>query len=169
MVYIWGRMTTAPLSDDVENLGQYNEAIELRQLGAMRIGSDNGEHQPSLTSKTIIRDAQNSRQHAKQMHAAVERRYRDNLNEKFQQLFQTLSTTDPPSLSLETRTHAKFRKSDVLLDAICYIQRSQAEIRYMSDDIQRLREQIQALQNHSMEDNKVMVDSEVQIPLREGQ
>jgi hypothetical protein len=161
-------MATTASRDDIENLGQHNQAINHRQLGATRSGSDNGEDQPSLATKTIIQEAQNSRQHAKQIHAAVERRYRDKLNEKFQQLFQTLSTTDSPSLSLETRTRGKLRKSDILLDAICYIQRSQAEIRHMSDEIRRLHEQVQALQNHSMEENKVIVDSVAQFPLREG-
>lgn len=101
-------MATTALRDDVENLGQHNEPIDHRQPGATRSGSDNGEYQPSLATQTNIQEAQNSRQHAKQMHAAVERRYRDNLNGKFQQLFQTLSTADSPSLSLETRTRGKF-------------------------------------------------------------
>ena len=151
-------MATTVLRADIENLGQHNEAIDQRQSGATRSGSHNSEHRPSLATKAIVQEALNSRQHAKQMHATVERRYRDNLNEKFQQLFQTLSTTGSPSLSLGTRTRGKLRKSDILLDAIRYIQRSQAEIRHMSDEIRRLHEQVQAVQNHAMEEIKVMVD-----------
>jgi hypothetical protein len=86
-----------------------------------------------------------SRHRAKQIHSVVERRYRNNLNGKIEQLSQTLRATGCSSLSSFTDHPKRVCKSDVLNDAINYIYHSEVEMRHMSDEIRRLNKRVEAL------------------------
>jgi len=86
-----------------------------------------------------------SRHSAKRNHSAVERRYRNNLNGKLEELSRILRATESSSLSSLTDHHKRVCKSDVLNDAINYIYQSEVEMRHMSDEIRRLSGIIQAL------------------------
>lgn len=101
--------------------------------------------QPGRTDISRRRD-QSTSQRAKQMHSAVERRYRDNLNSKFEQLAQALKALDSPSIYVQARGENKTRKCDVLTGALNYIHHSELEIRHMSAEIRQLRQCEQILQ-----------------------
>jgi hypothetical protein len=89
---------------------------------------------------------------AKQAHSAVERRYRENLNDKIMELHRTLVATEFNSrrsedengepLDSKMEERSKIRKSDVLINAMNYVYRSEIEMRHMSDEIRRLRDTI---------------------------
>jgi hypothetical protein len=92
---------------------------------------------------------------AKQAHSVVERRYRDNLNGKIIQLHRTLvaaeSTSRLSGIStydmFNLREHrGKFRKSDVMTDAMNYVHQSEVEMRHMSDEMIRLNDRLNALE-----------------------
>lgn len=91
---------------------------------------------------------------AKQMHTAVERRYRDNLNRKFEQLSKTLKATGSSKLPLLEDTNRRTRKVDVLADAVGYINRSEVEIRHMSDEIRKLNERLRQSQGTGLASNQ---------------
>jgi len=80
---------------------------------------------------------------AKKSHSAVERRYRENLNGRVEQLAQALRATESSSLS---DRHKRQCKSDVLNGAIKYISHSEVEMRHMADEIRQLNKRVQAFQ-----------------------
>jgi hypothetical protein len=93
---------------------------------------------------------------AKQAHSVVERRYRDNLNEKIMQLHRTLVGAESTSRLSGIPTHnmftskvhrGKFRKSDVMADAMNYVHQSEVEMRHMSDEITRLNDRLKSVEN----------------------
>jgi len=91
---------------------------------------------------------------ARQAHSIVERRYRENLNGKIVQLHRTLLAAqhgtlhnqeedeDLPSLS-ELKA---VRKSDVLTDAMEYVNQSEVEMRHMDSELQQLRSRVAVLE-----------------------
>ncbi|OAP55453.1 hypothetical protein AYL99_10426 [Fonsecaea erecta] len=98
---------------------------------------------------------------AKQTHSAIERKYRNNLNAKMWQLHRTLEGTSWMSSTSTTTTSSDDnsdappqrqgeqqppRKSDILSNALQYIDESELEMRHMSDEIQRLTSRLAALQ-----------------------
>lgn len=80
----------------------------------------------------------------------MERRYRDSLNVTLNQLRQTLLATeafgqqnlDSTPATTYWDCKSRKRKSDVLLDAIEYIQQAEVEIRHLSADVKRLSERL---------------------------
>ncbi|KIW37298.1 uncharacterized protein PV06_10638 [Exophiala oligosperma] len=88
---------------------------------------------------------------AKHNHTMIERRYRDNLNGKINQLHRILQATEANSplmlFDAEISDHGRrVRKSDIMARAIQYVNRSELEGRHKRDEIQRLREKVQNLE-----------------------
>ncbi|KIW93636.1 uncharacterized protein Z519_06241 [Cladophialophora bantiana CBS 173.52] len=98
---------------------------------------------------------------AKQAHTEIERRYRNNLNAKMWQLHRTLEgssrmssssdDSDSPRQSEEQRRRQQqqqqpARKSDILSNALQYINESELEMRHMTDEIFRLKSRLAVLQ-----------------------
>jgi hypothetical protein len=96
-------------------------------------------------------DKATSQIQAKKAHSVVERRYRENLNSKIMDLHHTLLATefgswssnveDVKLLDFKMEEGGKIRKSDVLVNAMTYVHRSEIEMRHMSEEIRRLRGQ----------------------------
>ena len=86
----------------------------------------------------------------------MERRYRDNLNTKLEALHCALRATqfgttaaghDKAAVKDEpSEAPAKFRKSDVLVDALNYVDQTELEMRHMANEIHSLRERVAALE-----------------------
>lgn len=140
------RMKRSPIrkiSDDSKPIPKHKEETEKKLRGGrgQRAASDKGE---------------SAHVRAKQAHSVVERRYRDNLNEKIVQLHRTLITLESTSRLSGIPTHniftsreyrRKFRKSDVLVDAMNYVHQTEVEMRHMSDEITRLNDRLKPLEN----------------------
>jgi hypothetical protein len=114
------------------------------------------------------------KQRAKQAHSLVEKKYRENLNTKLSQLYTTLQNAhygpnryasndsdidldelnddgDAPISSLsETAAGGsipKFRKSEVLDNAMTYVNQTEVEMRHMENEILRLGERVKQLES----------------------
>ena len=101
---------------------------------------------------------------AKQAHSLVERKYRENLNAKITQLHITLQKSYyGPRLmgeDLDVQAHdnnaanvanggvaaSKVRKSDVLSEAMNYVNQTEVEMRHMENEINRLGERVRILE-----------------------
>ncbi|KIX92324.1 uncharacterized protein Z520_11932 [Fonsecaea multimorphosa CBS 102226] len=96
---------------------------------------------------------------AKQTHSEIERKYRNNLNAKMLQLHRTLESTsrmssssssssssDDSDSSQQAQPEQQPRKSDILSNALQYIDESELEMRHMSDEILRLKNRLVVLQ-----------------------
>ncbi|KIW19493.1 hypothetical protein PV08_00065 [Exophiala spinifera] len=110
---------------------------------------------------------------AKYNHSIIERRYRDNLNGKINQLHRTLQATEassplfmreqqqqqrfdfdgasalallPPAPTSEHLGRKRVRKCDIMTRALEYVHRSETESRHMRDEIQRLQDQVRGLE-----------------------
>lgn len=113
------------------------------------------------------------KQRAKQAHSLVEKKYRENLNTKLQLLHNTLQTAqfgpnryqhdaadsdleldeedsyDAPQTKTATRQDAsnnKFRKSEVLDDAMAYVNQTEVEMRHMETEMIRLSDRVKLLE-----------------------
>lgn len=105
---------------------------------------------------------------AKHAHSIIERRYRDNLNGKMMLLHRVLLDAEKNDLfrlkdaSPGDQGHvatSRVRKSDIMTRAINYIHQSEAQLRHMSDQINRLQEQVRIYQKLvKCEDCKVLAD-----------
>ncbi|EXJ69641.1 uncharacterized protein A1O5_07677 [Cladophialophora psammophila CBS 110553] len=117
-------------------------------------------HRVSKTRRANSRDSEDlDRALAKQTHTEIERRYRNNLNAKMWQLQRTLEGTsrmssssssssddsDSPQQS-EQQQQQPPRKSDILSNALQYINESELEMRHMTDEIFRLKSRLAVLQ-----------------------
>lgn len=99
-----------------------------------------------------------AKQRAKQAHSLVERKYRENLNAKIAQLHNTLQSShygpktsmeddsDNPSSLLAAIPASKVRKSDVLTEAMNYVNQTEVEMRHMENEINRLSERVRVLE-----------------------
>lgn len=117
-----------------------------------------------------------AKQRAKAAHSLVEKKYRENLNTKLISLNTTLQNAHygpkrienvdsdlqleadldrgPPTLTgrpnIQTsdgaREGTKFRKSDVLSDAMDYVNQTEVEMRHMENEIKRLNERVKGLE-----------------------
>lgn len=101
--------------------------------------SDSSEDEYSATLK------------AKHNHSVIERRYRDNLNGKINQLHSILQVTEANSPLMRFSAQPSdpgrmVRKSEIMTKALHYVHRSEHESRHMRHEIQRLREQVQNLE-----------------------
>ncbi|KIV89039.1 hypothetical protein PV10_08653 [Exophiala mesophila] len=99
-----------------------------------------------------------AKQRAKQAHSLVERKYRENLNAKIAQLHNTLQSShygpkasleddsDNPSSLMAAIPASKVRKSDVLTEAMNYVNQTEVEMRHMENEINRLSERVRVLE-----------------------
>ncbi|RJE16808.1 hypothetical protein PHISCL_10855, partial [Aspergillus sclerotialis] len=110
---------------------------------------DEDDEQP--TTKSTAPSKADAKQRAKQAHSLVERKYRENLNAKISQLHNTLQASHyGPKVGedgeVEAATAAnglpppKVRKSDVLTEAMNYVNQTEVEMRHMENEIHRLTE-----------------------------
>lgn len=84
---------------------------------------------------------------AKAAHSAVERRYRDKLNDKIMLLHRTLCSSElmahllPGSLEPDdlSQLAGKLGKAEIMTNAINYVNRAELQFQLMSDEIVRLR------------------------------
>jgi len=92
---------------------------------------------------------------SKQAHSLVERKYRENLNSKIAQLHRELQRAHAASEGGAKSYHDKnssqelsnqVRKSDVLTDAISYINQAEVEMRHMADEIKYLKTRVAGLE-----------------------
>jgi len=93
---------------------------------------------------------------SKKAHCLVERRYRENLNGKFVQLRQVLSEAKRNSQATQQArgegpeakgsSFSKFRKTDVIVEAVEYVQQTEVDLRHMTDEIWRLRTRLAQLE-----------------------
>lgn len=119
---------------------------------------------------------QTKKTRARQAHSLVERKYRENLNAKIQELHQLLQRThlnrsnqqDVNRSSIQTHHHhhhddvtdqddcddnaddrasSKVKKSDVLIEAMNYVHSTEAEMVRMRDEIRQLNDRIQMMEN----------------------
>ncbi|KIX08070.1 uncharacterized protein Z518_02725 [Rhinocladiella mackenziei CBS 650.93] len=119
------------------------------------IASDD-EEEPA-TAKPIAPSKADAKQRAKQAHSLVERKYRENLNAKIAQLHNTLQSShygpkigddadsDAPAAANAIPT-GKVRKSDVLTEAMNYVNQTEVEMRHMENEIHRLSERVRVLE-----------------------
>jgi hypothetical protein len=82
----------------------------------------------------------------KQAHSLVEKRYRENLNAKINELNVVLSCSVDGGPSADT---SSTKKSEVLQTAIDYVNQSQLEMRHMTNDINRLNAKVKALERQA--------------------
>ncbi|KAL6246630.1 bHLH/Zip transcription factor, partial [Rhinocladiella similis] len=105
-----------------------------------RSESDSSEDEDSASVKA-----------AKHNHSVIERRYRDNLNGKINQLHRTLQATEVTSPLMRfdappSDPGRRVRKCDIMTKALQYVHRSELESRHMRDEIQRLQDQVRSLE-----------------------
>lgn len=113
------------------------------------------------------------KQRAKQAHSLVEKKYRENLNTKLSLLYTTLQNAqygprryadadsdvdlddefdaNPDGLPLPKKCNnsgppPKFRKSEVLDDAMAYVNQTEVEMRHMEHELLRMNERVKALE-----------------------
>lgn len=120
----------------------------------------------SKNSTSSIKDdsKQVRKSRARQAHSQVERRYRENLNAKIQDLHRTLQTAQhrKPDTTQRIEEHeddsdeedqepektsSKVKKSDVLVEAISYVQTTELEMRRKDEEIERLNEKVKLMEN----------------------
>lgn len=82
----------------------------------------------------------------KQAHSLVEKRYRENLNAKINELNVVLSCSANGSPSPDS---SPAKKSEVLQAAIDYVNQSQLEMRHMTNDINRLNAKLKAIEKQT--------------------
>lgn len=112
------------------------------------------EDEEHATSKSTAPSKADAKQRAKQAHSLVERKYRENLNAKIAQLHNTLQSShygpktgeEGDSDIAEAPGAPKVRKSDVLTEAMNYVNQTEVEMRHMENEIQRLGERVRVLE-----------------------
>jgi hypothetical protein len=120
---------------------------------ASTIASDDDEEGQATTKSTAPSKA-DAKQRAKQAHSLVERKYRENLNAKIAQLHNTLESSHyGPRANEDDESDApsvvpanKVRKSDVLTEAMNYVNQTEVEMRHMENEIQRLADRVRVLE-----------------------
>ncbi|KEF51144.1 uncharacterized protein A1O9_12758 [Exophiala aquamarina CBS 119918] len=121
-------------------------------MGSEDEDDDNSASKPMAPSKA------DAKQRAKQAHSLVERKYRENLNAKIAQLHNTLQSShygpkvgqeddsDNPNGPIAAIPASKVRKSDVLTEAMNYVNQTEVEMRHMENEIHRLSERVRVLE-----------------------
>ncbi|KAL2430827.1 hypothetical protein ABEF95_013749 [Exophiala dermatitidis] len=123
------------------------------------VGSDDEEEEQQTTTTTTKSTAPSkadAKQRAKQAHSLVEKKYRENLNAKIAQLHNTLQSShygpktgeegESDGASANIIPASKVRKSDVLTEAMNYVNQTEVEMRHMENEIQRLSERVRVLE-----------------------
>ncbi|KIX09551.1 uncharacterized protein Z518_00631 [Rhinocladiella mackenziei CBS 650.93] len=119
-----------------------------------------------------LSEDESARLKAKQYHSAVERRYRDNLKEKMEQLNRTLESTSRSTgflfwdHSSSSGRRTKVRKSDIITKAINYVHQSELEIRHMTDEIHRLEDRIQTLEKFVKCEDRSLLQNMIRVQLQ---
>jgi Helix-loop-helix DNA-binding domain len=103
-------------------------------------------------------DAATARELANHAHTLVERRYRERLKVKLDQLEAALSQVQLPMSDQEPEKSqecdedgprpglGKRKKSDLLHDAVSYIHQSEVDLRHLSDEVKRLNDRVRLLE-----------------------
>ena len=114
-----------------------------------------GKNPPKPSTKA------DAKRRAKQAHSLVEKKYRENLNAKLCQLNDTLKVVrfgpkknqrqdeddDSDELNAVNQcSNSKFRKGDVLDDALAYVDQTEVEMRHMENEIARLNDMVGMLE-----------------------
>ncbi|KIW13414.1 hypothetical protein PV08_08602 [Exophiala spinifera] len=115
---------------------------------------DNDDVDDQMNAKPTAPSKADAKQRAKQAHSLVERKYRENLNAKIAQLHNTLQSShygpraneDGDSDAPAAVPANKVRKSDVLTEAMNYVNQTEVEMRHMENEIQRLGERVRVLE-----------------------
>jgi len=102
---------------------------------------------------------------ARQAHSLVERKYRENLNAKIQELHQTLQRVQSGKSGVQcTASHSRtddedgenddmdraslrVKKSDVLIEAMNYVHTTELEMRRKDEEIQKLNDRIKLMES----------------------
>lgn len=117
-----------------------------QQDASMAFGRDKDKH-PIVTVESIDESSDfKARSRSKQAHLLVERKYRENINARFDKLQQALERVNPEhtrhSAGLGLRQPAmpntKSRKGEILSEALDYIYQAEVDKRHMLDEIARL-------------------------------
>lgn len=133
-----------------------NNNKKVAAVAATEIRSDDDDDDDQMNpNKPTAPSKADAKQRAKQAHSLVERKYRENLNAKIAQLHTTLQSShygpkanedgdsDAPSAAVPAN---KVRKSDVLTEAMNYVNQTEVEMRHMENEIQRLGERVRVLE-----------------------
>lgn len=116
------------------------------------------EDESKAANKSTAPSKADAKQRAKQAHSLVERKYRENLNAKIAQLHNTLQSShygpkvaenddsDDPNSNVTPTNASKVRKSDVLTEAMNYVNQTEVEMRHMETEINRLSERVRVLE-----------------------
>ena len=132
---------------------------ELHVLAAQQPGQKANKR----TTKSSAPSKADARKRAKQAHSLIERKYRENLNARIVQLHSTLQNSHygprltegdnnsdrksaPHSIRDNTMLSSKVRKSDVLCEAMNYVNQAEVEMRHMENEIRRLNERVRVLE-----------------------
>ncbi|KIW82779.1 hypothetical protein Z517_02022 [Fonsecaea pedrosoi CBS 271.37] len=116
-----------------------------------------GQTEASYSSRTNAQERnRSSTSDKRQAHSITERRYRDKVNNKLKELYCTLreakyqlqSQIEASECIIISEPFNGMKKSDVINDAITYIQESEVNFRHMAEEIQGLRSQIRHLEDH---------------------
>jgi hypothetical protein len=96
-----------------------------------------------------------AKRRAKQAHSLVEKKYRENLNSKLVQLHETLKTTrygpkknknveddESDDFTVVGNNNGKFKKGEVLDDALDYINQTEVEMRHMENELARMTDMV---------------------------
>jgi len=122
----------------------------------------------SATTDEVPLSKQTKKTRARQAHSLVERKYRENLNAKIQELHQTLQKThfgkpcshiassrgnmnsieddDDDADDIDGRS-SKVKKSDVLIEAMNYVHSVEVELRRKDEEISQLHDRIKMMEN----------------------
>jgi hypothetical protein len=141
----WEGSDTGLKSPSLEVVGRHRRRQRHRRRGTT---SSNGDDHSAI-------------QRVRQKHSAVERRYRDALNQKLERLSRALEATDCTPQPLHGGKRRKARKSDILTVAIDYVYRAQLEIRHMSDEIRELDNQVRELRGVGSIEEKMVRSSDM--------
>jgi Helix-loop-helix DNA-binding domain len=130
-----------------------------------RRGRRNRQQAAKENTKPKTQSRTEAKQRAKAAHSLVEKKYRENLNTKLTLLHTTLQNAryglkqeddvdsefdfdaemDPDARPMKG-LNSKFRKSDVLSDAMSYVDQTEVEVRHMENEIQRLNDRVRTLE-----------------------
>jgi Helix-loop-helix DNA-binding domain len=163
--------TDAPCLTKLEDLSRTSSRTTLSQErqssqpSAKRTRHDAGQTKPKSRTSTSVspgptiersRTSESPKRHkkpkrpapldTKQAHSLVEKRYRENLTAKINELNVVLSCSADGGPSADTPSA---KKSEILQTAIDYVNQSQLEMRHMTNDINRLNAKVKALERQA--------------------
>lgn len=131
--------------------------------------SQSTKKSPSASTSRAMSKVDANKRRTKQAHSLVEKKYRENLNAKIGQLHDTLKTVRYGPKKQQQQQHrehqnqdddsdefttsinpcnggGKFRKGDVLDDALDYINQTEVEMRHMKNEIHGLMDMVGMLE-----------------------